>query len=401
MPSAGFVPECQSSIGEFRLALMGLYAAVGASIDAPQEVSRALGLDKNLTWKLARVMGTDDTAEALQHLPGANAIKIMLRSMKQAGADAETIARVQAAYDEIGRVVEVHVGDRSTLELVLDSLNHNRQDRLEVSRKIAFRGNSGVWGVQARAKITLAFLAPNADEPTLLDSAFVRGYVGFRRLRSAMSWPLSVNRNWKGVGEPTESVAGPLVPEDVEDGLPLLSAFTTEQRPEFERRQTRQGLYYMLPPGPVGNTAAFDCFFGELTRADVPRYRSTDDTSGEFTSTISVPIEHQLLDVIVHRDLAGEFAPECFVYGDPLGGQGFGGADQSHCVLPIEEPVRRLAGSPPVTVTPVYSRYAELVDTVFQRVGWDASQFVGYRLMVKYPPMGTNVSVRFELPERP
>lgn len=400
MQTVGFVPECQTSIGEFRVAVMGLYASVGAPIDSPQDVSRTFGLDKNLTWKLARVMGTDDTSEALHHLPGANAIKILLRAMKQAGADGAALERVRVAYAEIGRVVEVHVGDRSTLELVLDGLAQNGQERLEVSRKIAFRGNSGVWGVQAKAKITVAVLAPNADDPATLDSAFVRGYVGFRRLRSEMSWPLSVNRNWKGDGEPADARWTPLVPEDVENGLPLLRAFTTAQRPEFELRQTQHGMYYMLPPGPVGNTAAFDCFFGDLTRGDVPRYRTAEDRTGEFTSVISVPIEHQLLDVLVHRDLAAGFRPEAFVYGDPLGGQGFGSADQSHCILPIDETVRQLPGSPPITVTPVYSRYAEMVETVYERAGWDAADFVGFRLMVKYPPMGTSVSVRFGLAER-
>ncbi|MFG0259867.1 MAG: hypothetical protein ACF8LK_05885, partial [Phycisphaerales bacterium JB041] len=102
MQTVGFVPECQTSIGEFRVAVMALYAGVGAPIDSPQEVSRTFGLDKNLTWKLARVMGTDDTSEALHHLPGANAIKILLRAMKQAGADAAVLDRVRVAYEEIG-----------------------------------------------------------------------------------------------------------------------------------------------------------------------------------------------------------------------------------------------------------------------------------------------------------
>lgn len=401
MQSVGFVPECESSIGEFRSALMELYAGVGVSVDAPQEVSRTLGLDKNLTWKLARVIGTDNTGEALHHLPGANAIKILLKAMDKAGANDGVRERVRRAYDEIGRVVEVHVGDRSTLELVLDGLNQSGQERLEVSRKIAFRGNSGVWGVQAKAKVTLAILAPNAENPAVLDSAFLRGFVGFRRLRAEMSWPLSVNRNWMGEGEPSVPRGSPLVPEDVEHGLPILQAFTTDQRPDFERKQTRNGLYYMLPPGPVGNTAAFDCFFGEVTMADVPRYRTQDERTGEFTATISVPIEHQLLDVLVHRDLAPGFHPEAFVYGDPLGGQALGGATQSQCVLPIDESVRQLPGSPPITVTPIYPRYAELVDMAYRRVGWDPADFVGYRLVVKYPPMGTAVSVRFDLPERP
>ena len=45
----------------------------------------------------------------------------------------------------VERMVSRHVGDRPTLELVLDSLPDRSHDRLIVSRKLAFRGNSGLF----------------------------------------------------------------------------------------------------------------------------------------------------------------------------------------------------------------------------------------------------------------
>jgi hypothetical protein len=397
----GFEQECQTAIGQLRAALMGLYAGAGAPLDQPQEVSRAFKVNKNLAWKLSKLMGATEPGEALQYLPGMGGMKIFLKAMQQAGGPGNAIEEVRAAYDRVEQAVLVHVGDRPTLELVLDGLGPARAERLEVSRKLAFRGMSGVWGVQARSKVTVAAMAPSRSRAGMLDTAMIRGYLGLRRLRSTMSWPISVRGDWKGEHEPYDSSWEPLEPGQVVNGLALLGDFTSPSAPAFELNHTPEGTYFMLPPGPVGNTAAFDCFFGEGSRADVPRYATAEDKTGEFTSAISVPIEQQVLDVLVHKDLAEGFAPEPYLFGNPFGHGGMGSAERTQCHLPIGDRVHRLPGSPPITATPVYARYPALVDLIYRRMGWTPGEFVGYRLMVKYPPMGTVVSVRFPLPEGP
>lgn len=398
--ATGFEQDCLTAIGELRAALMGLYASVEAPLDQPQEVSRAFKVNKNLSWKLSKLIAAREPGEALQYLPGMGGMKIFLTAMQNAGASNGTLEGVRAAYDRVEQTVQVHVGDRPTLELVLDGLGPDRAERLEVSRKLAFRGMSGVWGVQARAKLAIAVLAPNREDPGMLDTAFVRGYVGLRRLRSTMSWPISVRGDWKGEDELVETNWEPLEPGQVENGLAILRDFTTQPAPSFELNPTPEGTYFMLPPGPVGNTAAFDCFFGEVSRGEVPRYATEHDRTGEFTSAISVPIEHQVLDVVVHRDVAEGFEPEPFLFGNPFGHRGMGSADRTQCHLPIGDRVHRLPGSPPISATPIYARYPELQALAFQRMGWAGEEFVGYRLVVKYPPMGTVVSVRFALPEQ-
>lgn len=399
--TTGFDQDCQTSVGALRASLLELYATVGADPDTPQDVSRSFSLNKNLTWKLARIIAANSAGEALQHLPGTAAIKILLRAMGRAGAPQPLLDRVRDAYEDVEQVVQVHVGDRSTLELVLDGQGPNRADRLELSRKIAFRGNSGVWGVQARAKMTLAMMAPSAADPEQLDVVLVRGYIGFRRLRSELTWPISIRQDWSGEGEPQVGSWEPIEPGDVMRGLPLLREFSSPTLPQMEARPTPQGMYYVLPPGPVGNTAAFDCFFGDISRGQAGRYRSADERHGEFVSAITVPVEQQVLDVILHRDLAGSFEPEVLVYGDPFGTRSLASGDANQCRLPITERAHPLPGSPPIMGTPLLPSYPDIPKRVYSRMGWAPSEFVGVRLQVKYPPMGTNVSVRFELPERP
>jgi hypothetical protein len=399
---ARFDQDCQTSVGVLRESLLELYATVGAVPDAPQEVARAFALNKNLTWKVAKIIAAQSAAEALHHLPGTAAVRILLRAMGKAGAPSPLLDRVRNAYADVEQVVQVHVGDRSTLELVLDGQGPSRGEKLELSRKIAFRGNSGVWGVQARAKVTLAMMAPSRGDAARLDIAFVRGYVGFRRLRSELVWPISIRHDWSGEGEPYAGKWEPIEPEQVVDGLPLLKDFSSPSLPRIEMRPSAQGVYYVLPPGPVGNTGAFDCFFGDFERGQSSRYRSAEERHGEFVSAISVPVEQQLLDVVMHRDLAvGIEPPEVLVYGDPFCSRPIASGAESQCRLPISERARSLPGSPPILGTPLLASYPELAKRVYARMGWRPEEFVGVRLQVKYPPMGTNVSLRFELPERP
>ncbi len=63
-------------------------------------------------------------------------------------------------------------------------------DRLVKSRKLAFKGNSGIWGAQSRVRMNTSFIAPNRDNPELLDYAQIGGYSDLQRLRVNGAWPL-------------------------------------------------------------------------------------------------------------------------------------------------------------------------------------------------------------------
>lgn len=60
-----------------------------------------------------------------------------------------------------------------------------------------------------------------------------------------------------------------------------------------------------------------------------------------------------------------------------------------------------VAKSSTSVATPLVPRYSEMQSYVFERMGWTPSDFAGIRLQLKYPPLGSTVILRFELPERP
>ena len=171
--------------------------------------------------------------------------------------------------------------------------------------------------------------------------------------------------------------------------------------PEVHVVDTPEGRNFVLGSGPIGNEGAFDCFWGEMKRFAVPRYAEQSDDIGEFGAAITVPTEHLVADVIVHRDLEFALAPEVLVFGRifPTGAP-TGSADDPS-LIPIRQTVIELPGVPPLVNTPHIPGYPELMRRIWARTEWDPEDFRGVRLLMKYPPLQSNIILRFPLPDRP
>ena len=284
-----FEAECRAAIDEVRAALRELYSSVGANIEAPQEVSRRFGVNKTLAWNVSRILTASDPLTSVPSLPGSSAFSILLDSIAKKGAEASTLKRARDAVKLLDQTVSRHVGDRATLELIIDGLTPERGDHLAVSRKLAYRGNSGLLGIQAKARLMTVFMAPNAERPDQIDFAVIRGLIGLRRLRSSVQWPIFQLRAW-GHGQAV-SLQGNWHSLDVTGpggaSSPLMHNFSNIADSDVQIRHLASGTNVLLAPGPVGNTAAVDCFVGDCVRSGASKYRSELDSTGEFGATIT------------------------------------------------------------------------------------------------------------------
>lgn len=401
--NSAFEADCRESVDSLRAALIRLYSGMGLDPENPQDISRTFKLNKTLTWKLSKVINTPDTMAAVAHVPGTGAMKIFLDALDRKNADPGELQAVRNAAAKFEETVELHVGDRPTLELVLDGLVPGANDRLEMSRKLAFRGNSGIWGVQARTRMALNVLAPNASDPSKLDLAMVRGYVGFRRLRPSVRWPLFQIRAWSTAKDAVvmQPQWEPVEPDSNGDHTYIMHEFSSKNLPEIRTESTAEGTDIVAMPGPIGNFGSMDCFVGDMMRSAVSRYRGGGDDTGELGATISVPVETLVIDLVVHEDLAFALPPKVLVFGrvSPHGQPS--GDDQDRSMLPIVDEVRELSGRPPALATPRVPNYANMFTRVCERLGCRPSQMRAVRLEMKYPPLGSMVVLRFDLPDPP
>lgn len=390
-----FEQHCRRSVHELQAALLELYRAVGADPARPQDVSRQFNLNKNLTWKVSRIIAALDGLEAVPLIPGPGGLEILLSTMGRADAPAEKLERVRAAAREFDRMVELHAGDRTNLELVLDSAGGDRP--MEMSRKLAFRGNSGIWGIQAGVRVTAHFMAPNRDDDSMLDLATLAGLTRIRRLRPVARWPVFQVREYNDDGTATSRRRRESLERNagVSNHPWLIRSLCSGALPELHLTQRGDTTIFELGEGPVGRTGECSCFFGFTDTAEVPRYRDASNTVGEFVSSVSIPAEALHFDVFIHRDLTEAMFPTTEMIGT------IGGSVESAGLLrlPLPETLRDL-GIGAVVDTPLIDRYADAVGAVFARLERNPRDFRCLRLLVDYPPMSSRAIIRYDLPAR-
>ncbi|MCA9288694.1 MAG: hypothetical protein KDA05_08935 [Phycisphaerales bacterium] len=389
-----FEEDLTGALGDLRGRLGEAIGSIGLAPGEPQEIARRLGISRNLTWKVSKVVCSEDVFEATQHMPGEEGIEILLNALGDAGVEAARIDAVRATTRRFDAVVETHSGDRATLDLMLDGMGGSAASRLEQSRKQAFRGNSGVWGIQARARMTSLIVAPTRGDTEHVDLALLGGMFDIRRLRPHVTWPIFYPMAYHDDGTPVASAVEEPLDDTVQDkaGPHLLREFCTETMPEIRARKAGERLVYEFGPGPVGNTGAFSMVFGSLTPGQVSRRQTPEDAFGESTTRITMPTGAVQFDLLLHRDLAfGE--PEAAVIGRVAVPNG---ADDFHDI-PIAEQPRELSGRPPMLGSALIPRYEAIVQRAMDRCGWSVGEFRVYRLQMQYPPMHSVVRMRFGL----
>jgi hypothetical protein len=392
------VDDSRAALQSVRRALIELYDAVGSDPEQPQEVARRFDLNRNLTWKLSRVINAMDPLAALNHLPGHAGMELAIEAFERAGAPAAAGAGVREALSAFASVVKEHAGDRDQLELILESMGMiDREASTLNGRELAFRGNSSVWGVQARTRLALMMVAPGRLEGTH-DYTMLSGFVGLRRLRPSVQWRLARAQIHNDRGEALDDGQGleEINPKQPGDMPLIIREFCSPNMPELLSRPSGGELEICLPDGQVGNRAAFDCYFGYAYRGISSR-PSPDNLYGSAASSITLPVESLVFDLIVHRDVRMNELPEAAMYGFPHGGPDGPGAQTALNQLPLQERVVELAGCPPALATPLVPGLARMASTLYTRMRWNPADFRGMRLHVKHPPMASRVVMRWPL----
>jgi len=384
-----------------RGSLTELILAAGGDPGRPQEMARGFGLDKTLAWKISKLMTGREPIPSVRHLPGSNGLEIVLTRLQQAGAPAQRLAAVRAARDSFEHMVGVQAGDRATLEVMLGSMTREpaHSPRLESARKKSFQGNSSTWGVQARLRWGTQLVTPNADDPDRVDLAVLSGYVDFRRLRRT-AWPLVHVRSY---GEADASSDQPLDPT-IRSGPALLPEFCSHPLPDVRVLPEDGGAVYELAEGPIGNPRAVTCALGWINRsfasAVVPEDEVEEQPVAEHSLVLDTPVEEVQFDVFFHRSLPFEELPRAALFSLMEGRPAFPLSQQDRYLLELPLQVQRLGSRPPVVTTPELPRYAKMLELACDRLGSSLSEFAGYRLRLRYPPIPTMPFLYHRLPRR-
>ena len=407
MPPTGELPFEQQVLAAFQVlrgALIEVFSAAGVDASRPYPAARQLEVNKNLTWKASKIIRATGPSEAIRHLPGKGGMRLLLEALEAHGASASTVGNTREAVDAFDRVIEQHSGDKATLELMLDGLNDGSNDaeQLEKSRHLAYQGNSGVWGMQVKARVTTFVMAPDAAGSPIFDNVLITGFLGLKRLRSETPWTLLRLRSYTDDGTAKDPRVQSALDTKAEElwGVPLLPAYSTPGLPRLEIRRENHELAVELPGGPVGKQGSADIFFGRVDRSFASMLATPTDKRGEFLTDYTLPIREAQFDVLVHEDLPPIPSATFKLFSRLDGELPPPSLRRDRMALPIHVEVRDLGFGLPAMATPLFPRYTEMIGQTFKDLDWDPSRFRTLRAHLEYPPLGTVGVFSFPLEER-
>ena len=106
------------------------------------------------------------------------------------------------------------------------------------------------------------------------------------------------------------------------------------------------------------------------------------------------------MDLVVEESLAFALEARVLVLGQITRQSQRTPDETSNAALPITDAVRPISGQPPALATPRIDRYPEMLELICERMGCDPKRMRAVRLEMKYPPLGSTVLLRFDLPRR-
>ncbi len=403
-PSSSFHLECEAAIEAIRDSIRALCVSLDADPLRPQDISRRFKLNKNLTWKFARVLVAENALDAIAMLPGPEGIEIFVRALEAGGADpAASIATRQsfAAFDE---TVTRNFGARTEFDLALDGMRTD--GNLENSRRLVYRGLSGVVGVQTAVRFTTQIIVPSRDDADRADFALIAGVVGLRRLRP--SRPLPVFRAGSSTG--AHSTFEPLLPRKAGSAARgddfLMREFSSFPDATELRVNADGKMSVELSDGPLGKLGESNLFFGSVLRHAIGRYQHSEtggtlETTASFLTSINIPAERLVSDLFVHRSLTDLASLRTSIHSTLAQPLSTDESTHGANALPIDlkrEVHRDASVSPTLEFVP---RHGGIIACAFDALGQDLSEFALIRVVLQYPPAPAALWVAWNLPKKP
>jgi hypothetical protein len=399
LASVGFTTSAAGILRQAQTAIAELLFGAGLEGARSTDIGRALGLDKNLAWKVSRFAREADPLSAARHMPGVGGMKILLEAAAASGAPAERIESVRRADAEFRQFVEERAGDLRTFEAMVTGSRRDAKAEFE-QRRTYYQSGAAIWGVRASAQFLMLALCPSKHAGGMLDVVQASGFVRLERLRPETPWIVRRLRTTTDDGHQQLSFERvPLDPEGVtaRGALPLLREFCSDPPPQIRQYIGSDGITYdELSPGLVGPGGAVTVITGEFYRAALPSVRSADNRCGCYKLVVRTPVEHVLLDVLVHKELT-HFGPmtittEGLLEGRPPATD----PAQRHIWADGAEPAKRL-GSGPVLKTARLPIYESVARRALALAGQNADDFIGYRAALDYPAAPSEIMLSCEI----
>lgn len=394
-------PHASSEIPpEIRIQNVGrvLSAAVRAVADAipgtpqgPVEVARRLGIDKVLASRVLKATRQRDPVAALHDAPGPETLRRFIRAAKKRGVPDGLVKDANDAVRSFEQMIRQEAGDRSALDVILSAWLPESRATFELRRKqMAFRAMGQLKGVAGNVMCSTAILHPS-DDGEHLDVVWLFGLVGLKRLRPGSPVKFISRRVVGGEGARLPRTLTGQTVSGLE-GL-RLDQFCSTPPPALEVHHVGEIVHYMLAGAGFGLRSACDLVFAEVNFKELPRYSEPDQPRKRYIfEDVTLPVKLLIVDALVHRDVFSGNDPRLVIYDTAC--EGFADPnDPARYIdrLDTSESIQHLGWGVEKFRSADEPRYAEMLQHVWDSLGWSTDEFRGYRCRIDYPIYGSQV----------
>ncbi len=377
-----------------RLELRGLLELLPESERGASAMARALEIDRNTCQRIVAATARGDAdAQLLVQLPGVMGLRQFLDALAKRfpGMEPEqAIAGGRAAVDRFEQLIDNLAGSQRKLRerLELDREINGAQTPAmpdDVSaRRALFRAAVDVVGRWSETRLTMRIIRPVPGDPMHTENIRMTGHVG--HVSRPVAVPLEV---YSGTPENLVEQAGPafqtLDASQKVGNTPgfLMTKFCTEPLPRVTSRATESRVIHAIDEAAARGEPS-DIFVADR-RAGVDKHPASQHPPiGEVCTIMNFPTRRFIMDVYLHKDIARRCIPLMEVHlASPWAGSAL-----------LARWSTRLPGGPRLQLlgtglsnagSDAYPRHGEVAREMFDSVGWDADEFVGYRVDVAYP----------------
>lgn len=359
-------------------------------------MARALELDRATCQRLVAATARPDSGvETLVQLPGVMGLRQFIESVEkrcaQLGHGAiEQLAAASAAVDRFEVLIHELGGSQRKLKARLASeraggpggfISSTGASNDPVVRESLFRAGAAVTGRWSESSIAISVIRPVPSDPSRTQTVKLRALIGHHARADAVALEI-------GHTSPTQVLApspghDPNTPHWRTPGI-LIEPFCSTPLPRMVSHTAGSRIVHVIDPPLPGETNNTDIVIADREPNEDVHPATLDPAVGEVWALMNFPARRLIFDVYLHRDIACRCIPslELHLWTPQTGAHAssrwstrFPGGPRLGLLGP------GLRGSQ----TDSYAKHAELTAHLFERVGWESEQFIGYRCESIFP----------------
>lgn len=366
-------------------------------------MARHLGIVRTTCQRLVSALQEPEpTPETLVRLPGVQGLRQLLDAVRARGGDEAELAAAGAAVDRFEELLRDLGGSQSRLAERLEAAvlpaEEGRSLADEQAREALFQAAAQVTGRACETIVSLyAFMeAPREDDPDgpdVLHRAFAN--VMHRSVLTPGGMPMvfqsgnTLAREGEGLAMLDRTPARGSTPSA------LLDRFTTQPLPAIVTRGSGEAISQVVDPARADPDRPFDVAVASRGVSPVLRPETGRPSLDEIWSLANCPARRMVLDVWLHEAMERRYRPSlaCRMW---MPGLTTPGEDPWVSRLPHQPRLTLLGRGTDLVATEHYARQRELTEHLFERLGWDAGAFVGFRCEVRFPIWRSGYCMSFE-----